>query len=512
MKAVLRRWWRQLTSMRTALVLLLILAVAAVPGSLLPQRSVDANAVAEYYRQNPELAPTLDRLWAFDVYSSPWFAAIYLLLMTSLVGCLAPRIRDHVRTLRSRPPDAPARLSMLPRSRVLDSSTAAGDAAKTLRRNRFRVAVREHDDGTTTVAAEKGYLREAGNLLFHFSLLGFLVGVAYGSMFGWHGNRILVEGEDHAFCNSLQQYDESGLGPQISASDLPRFCMQLDAFSADYQDNGQAVQFDADVRYGEDGAAPTEEYLLRVNHPLNLDDASVFLLGNGYAPVITYTDRYGVSQTSTAPFIPEDDMLTSYGAAIFPDANVDPETGEQDADAQVAFEGVFMPTTPDEPPYTVSTFPEADAPGLMLSAFRGDTGLNDGRPQSVYTVDPDQIASGALQPAADEAELLSVGDTWELDDGTTVTFDGYARFATLEVRHDPGEPIVLASAVSVLAGLLPALIVKRRRVWLRVGPGGVEAGGLARNDYSGFDEEFDRLTDEIAAGADSAPPTKTGDS
>ena len=70
--------------MRTALVLLFLLAVAAIPGSVLPQRSVNIENVAAYYRAHPQLAPQLDRLGGFDVYGSAWFAAIYLLLFTSL--------------------------------------------------------------------------------------------------------------------------------------------------------------------------------------------------------------------------------------------------------------------------------------------------------------------------------------------------------------------------------------------------------------------------------------------
>ena len=93
----LRNTWRQLTSMRTALVLLFLLALASVPGSVLPQRSVSAGERRHrFYERHPDLAPTLDRLGAFDVFGSPWFSAIYLLLFTSLVGCIVPRIRDHV--------------------------------------------------------------------------------------------------------------------------------------------------------------------------------------------------------------------------------------------------------------------------------------------------------------------------------------------------------------------------------------------------------------------------------
>src|SRR5512146_1085840 len=94
-----RQGWRQLTSMRTALVLLFLLAVAAIPGSILPQRAVNSEQVQLYYRNHPSLAPILDKLGFFQVFAAPWFAAIYLLLFTSLVGCVVPRLRDHVSAL-----------------------------------------------------------------------------------------------------------------------------------------------------------------------------------------------------------------------------------------------------------------------------------------------------------------------------------------------------------------------------------------------------------------------------
>ena len=90
------RWiWKQLTSMRIALFLLLLLAVASVPGSIYPQRSADPNGVIAYFDSNPELAPILDGIQLFDVYTSVWFSAIYILLFISLIGCVVPRTGVH---------------------------------------------------------------------------------------------------------------------------------------------------------------------------------------------------------------------------------------------------------------------------------------------------------------------------------------------------------------------------------------------------------------------------------
>src|SRR5437764_1185161 len=187
----LLRAWRQLTSMRTALLLLSLLALAAIPGTLIPQRGLNPVKVAQFYSDHPSLAPLFDKLSLFDVFAAPWFAAIYLLLFVSLVGCLVPRIRLHARALRRRPPSAPRHLLRMTTSSdwVSDRLLAeVVDAARSLlRSSRWRVEVRDEGEGAVSVAAEKGYLRETGNLVFHVSLLLLLVGIAVGGLFGYKG-------------------------------------------------------------------------------------------------------------------------------------------------------------------------------------------------------------------------------------------------------------------------------------------------------------------------------------
>src|SRR5919107_1143601 len=161
--ALLRNTWRGLTSMRTALVLLFLLALAALPGALLPQRSLNQQLVARYFAVPPTLAPLLDRLRFFDVFAAPWFAAVYLLLMVSLVGCLLPRTVDQLGGLRTPLVATPSHLARLPHSAeaVLDASAAEVEARIRPRLRAWRTAWR--DDGSRTVSAERGRLREVGN-------------------------------------------------------------------------------------------------------------------------------------------------------------------------------------------------------------------------------------------------------------------------------------------------------------------------------------------------------------
>jgi cytochrome c biogenesis protein len=507
--ALLRNAWRQLTSMRTALVLLFLLAVAAIPGSVLPQRPVNAENVAKYFAAHPALAPVLDRLGGFDVYASAWFAAIYLLLFTSLIGCVVPRLLDHARALRTPPPDAPKRLDRLPQHaptapRPDDPAVAAAGVAAVMRRRRFRTVVREQPGGVWTVAGEKGYLKETGNLLFHLALLAVLVGVGFGHWYGWHGDRLLVAGADRGFCNSVTQYDDSSLGPRVDPADLPNFCLTLTDFAASYQSTGTPKSFLVSVEVSENDG-PARNRTFTVNEPLRLHHANVHLIGHGYAPILRYTDRYGQRQTKVVPFLPTDGMLTSEGVAQFPDVNIDPKTNKRDEKLQVGFEGVYLPTVnPDGSP--TSAFPAQRAPALFLTAYRGDLGMDVGIPGSVYALDRSQLANGELkQISGVRPHELKPGGTWTLDDGTKLEFLGTRQFVTLSIRYDPTQPLVLGGAVAGLIGLMLSLAGHRRRIWFRATPlaaaegssGGtlMEAGGLPRTDYPSFEEEFTALVD-----------------
>ncbi|WP_051366611.1 cytochrome c biogenesis protein ResB [Hamadaea tsunoensis] len=486
----LRNGWRQLTSMRTALVLLFLLALAAIPGSVFPQQNIKPEAVTRYLTDHPKLGPVVARLYGFEVFSSPWFAAIYLLLFTSLVGCILPRSRDHARALLRRVPDAPKRLERLPAHHR--GRTTLGAAEVTARLRGWRTVTREQADGSVTVAAERGFLKESGNLVFHTSLIVVLIGVALGSMGGWHANRILVQGEEQAFCDTVQQFDDYSLGTAVGAGDLPPFCLELTGFDSKYLETGEPSAF---AGYLSVTGSETRTGSFSVNHPLRLKDANVYLLGHGYAPILRYTNAQGKQQTTVAPFLPTDNStLTSEGVATFPDANGDRKK-------QVAFSGLYIPTAPETGMIAQSIFPAERNPRLMLTFYRGDLGIDEGTPSSVYKLNQVNIARGDLKQVG-EGKVLKVGDSWTLDDGSKLEFLGTRPWVALSLRHDPGEPVVLGGVAFVLIGLMLSLAGKRRRVWVRLTPDGtgsslLEAGGLARSDYPGFDDEFRALMDRI---------------
>lgn len=488
----LLRWgWRQLTSMRTALVLLFLLALASVPGSVLPQRSRNPSDVAAYFEQHPQLAPILDRLWMFDVFSSPWFAAIYLLLAISLIGCIIPRSMRHAKVLRARPPEAPRNLTRLPVSARWETDESPEEAVlaarKVLRGKRFRV-----DATAATVAAEKGYLRETGNLIFHVALLLLLFSVAAGELFGYYGKVLVVE--DEAFANTRTSYASYTAGSFVGPSSMQPFTFHLEDFRASYirggRQHGQPKDFEATVRYQATPVDPQERTVIGVNDPLVIDGTKVYLLGHGYAPTFTVRDGQGnVAFKGAVPFLPRNPSnFTSDGVVKVPDAKP----------KQLAFAGMFTPTTmPSKGP--ISAFPAPVNPTATLLAYKGELLVSTGVSQSVFELET--IGLTKLK-----SQQLSPGDTMVLpDDLGKITFTGYKQWAGLRVTDDPAKRWALASALLILTALLLTLGVRRRRVWVRATrePDGrtvVEAGGLTRGDAArGFDEEFATLTERMRA-------------
>ncbi len=487
------RWgWRQLTSMRTALILLFLLALASVPGSVLPQQGIDPAAVSQYYQSHPALAPFLSRLSLFNVFSAPWFAAIYLLLFASLAGCVLPRTVRLVGSARQQPPRAPTNLARLPASASYVTEVAPAraleQAASFFRGRRFRIS-----QGDGWVSAEKGYLREVGNLLFHIALLALLFSVGLGGIFGYKANRLLIVGQ--GFADTPTALDVFRPGRLVTPGDLAPFSINLHGFTAKYVTSGpqldQPLSYDASLTYQATPSAPVRSYQLQVNHPLVVDGVSVYLIGHGYAPIFKVTDGTGkVRWDGPVPFIPVDQTtLTSEGVIKVPDA----EPG------QLGFAGVFLPSAVDEGGRLESAFPEALNPRVSLVGFTGNLGMNSDQAQSVYQLDTTGLHQLPMQPRP-----LSAGQSMKLPDGLgTVTYLGYQQWISLAITYDPGQLPALASGIAALAGLILSFMVRRRRMFVRAvaaadGSTQVNIGGLARSDAAGgFENEFDSLTESL---------------
>jgi cytochrome c biogenesis protein len=491
-KEFLRWTWRQLTSMRTALILLFLLALGAIPGSVIPQDNVDALAAAQWRREHTTLAPIYEKLGLFSVYDSAWFAAIYVLLMVSLVGCILPRTRVYLRAATARPPKTPRNLSRLPEYRSF-STDAEPDAVL----DQARAALRGYriDRHESSLSAERGYLREAGNLLFHLSVLIVLVGFASGSLLGYKGGVIVVTGGQ--FANISSQYDEFDPGALFDAKDLAPFSFKLTDFDVKFltkgREAGMAQNFSAGLDYWTSDDAKKQHTRVSVNHPLSIDGSKVYLIGHGYAPNVTVRNADGsIAYNGPVVFTPDDSSFRSSGVIKVPDA----------APKQLGFRGEFYPTyafTMATGPF--SAFPDAKNPALSMLVYAGDLGMDNGVPQSVYALD----MSGLKQVKSDGKPFrvdLALGKTVQLPDGLgSITFNGVDRFVKLQVSRNPGGWIALLGMVLALTGLLGSLFIRPRRIWVSVrredGRTLVEVAGLDRSAGGDLSGQVDDLVGEL---------------
>jgi len=483
----LRQAWREFRSMRTALLLLVLLAAASILGSLFPQQSISPQRVTRYFQDHPALAPVLDRLGLFDVFGSAWYMAIYLALLAALVACLFPRARAFARVLRSRPPRG-GQLDRYRTRAVFDTPAsppqALEAAAAVLRRRRYRLATYEEE-----LAGEKGFLREAGSLLFHVSLLLLLVGLAYGKGFGYRGQAAIVEGETWA--NARVGYDAYSPGRFFGSERLAPFQLRLEDFSNAFHDDGTPREFASRLTALDLDGRQTQAQRVAPNRPMTVDGVRVFQSDYGYVPVVRVRGKDG-------KVLKQEEVLTLRDPASELSTGAVKVTRAQ---PQIGLELTMftgLRTAPDCPGgLSFCNDPRLVRPVLVVLPFQGD--LQASRAQSVFTLDQSR-----LRPLGARPLVLGLGQSGKLPNGMEVTFADLKQYSVLTLARDPGVPIVGLGAALVLLGLVPSLYVTRRRVWVRATatPGGsrVELAGLALQGKVAFAGELARLASEVERG------------
>jgi len=472
-RSFLRWCWRQLTSMRTALILLLLLAVAAIPGSLFPQRSQNPIQVKQFFAENPETAIWLDRLSLFNVFSSPWFSAIYLLLFISLIGCVLPRSIEHLKAIGAKPPLTPKyldRMEFYTEIKKIDLDKVE----KFLRKKHFRIRRDEN-----SISAEKGYARETGNLLFHLSLVLILLAVGIGSLLGSRGDAIVNIGD--RFINTPTSYDILSFGKYQAEDSLPPFSLTVTDFKAEYDPvTNAAIDYELTVLTANPAGSKEIKKIIKVNQPLAYGSTKIYLQANGYSPIVIVRDKSGkIIFDGPTPFLPQDANLSSIGAIKIPDM-----------DPQIGFVGSFLPTADRDPIRGgFSSYPEVLDPRLLVSIWKGDLGLNTGIPQSVYRIDTSKMERIGLK-------ALVLNESYDFGEGS-ITFTGWKSWVNLQIVNDPGKGFALVGAILAILGLLISLFTRQRRIWVKQS-GKTQVAGLAKNGIPGLEQEIDELVKEMS--------------
>jgi cytochrome c biogenesis protein len=475
----LKSGWRKLRQMRTAIILLFVLAAGASVGSLFPQRPVNELKVNDWIANHSSWARLAEWFGLFDVYGSWWFTAIYVLLLVSVVGCIVPRYLAIVRQMRSRP-RTDGTLTGLQEYREtlvpVPPERALAEAERSLRRGRFRIV---RADGT--VAGEKGHIREVGSILFHTAFLVLLLGIVVGKGFGFSGQVAVVEGE--RFTDTHVAYDQINEGRFFNERHRG-FSVELTDFNVEFHENGIPKEFISRIRVYEDDEQ-VDDTRIRVNEPFVYRGVNVFQLAWGYAPRVVVSQNGNV--LSDGPVIVLQDSQTGAWRGV---VKV-PQTKPRQLGLELYFYNDLQTADTNDDGSDDLAFnrsPYARRPVLFFQSFRGDLGLD--RPQSVYVLDKTAMSASTVGG-------VPVAGTTDLGDGITVSFPEVKQYSVFQIASDPGTPIMLAAAILILVGLLTALYSSRRRVWIRASPDAagtrVEVAGQAFQRKAAFEEEFKAL-------------------
>jgi cytochrome c biogenesis protein len=486
--------WRSFRSMRTALILLFLLAAGAIAGSLVPQVGVSDPRITQMFIDHPLRASIYQRLDLFEVYGSWWFTMIYSLLMISLAACIIPRTRALFRNMRAKPQVARELDAMrfyAEREVPADPARAIERSRKVLRRKWFRVSPQNGDP--SRVAADKGLAREAGSLLFHWSIFVLLIGLAFGKGTGFTGSVAVAEGGQ--FVDSYASYDGNlSDGVFVTPQDHTGVGLKVDSFQVIYNPDLSVKDYVTKAAlYNPNGSYARTVYI-RPNHPGSIDGVNFYQMNWGWAPLVDVS--LAGQQVASSPLLFQQplmpkgtDLSTVPWQGVLKLPGTDPQTGivftlwpdSQAVKADASAHANVMPML------------VANHPLMLYTVYQGDLnlGLTQG-PNELITSGMKQVQSG----------YIFQGQSVKLPDGLSMSFPELRTYTVLKVARDRGTWIMLIGAILILAGLIPALYTSRRKVWVNAEPNGsgatLKVGGFALQRRSQFEEEFAKLVEELS--------------
>ena len=507
--------WRSLRSMRTALILLFLLALASVVGSLVPQQMNSPERVAQFEAAHPLVGLFYRKAGFFQVFGSWWFTLITTLLFISLFACLIPRTRATIRSTRQRPIQA-REIDSFPLYREVRVEAAPqavlASSRRVLSRRLFRTSADE-----TQVAAEKGVAREIGSLLFHWAFVLILLGVFIGKGTGYAGHATIIEGQ--TWIDARSNYFGQVRTGRFFAENFSGIGIHLVDFQDTFRSSGIPMDFVSRVELLDASGAVVNSAEIRVNHPVHFQGMDIFQYGFGWAPVVQI--RQGGKVIASGPVAMGQDP-----APVGVPALALPWIGTEKATSLAPNVGVSLEFWPDSAaflnlqatgqPVQMTTL---NAPIIRFSAYEGK--IFD--PATTLRLDTSGMTKlGSHIVGQGQTVDLRTGEaltpdpkTGKIDFGNrlTISFPSVRQYTVLQVSRDRGVSIVLLAAILILLGLLPALYTARRKVWVRVLPAGtgsvVQVGGFSLQRKSQFEEEFARLVRALmqAAGGE-VPPDK----
>ena len=443
--------WHTLTSMRVAMVLMIVLAVLCVAGSLIIQmtaaQAADPASHAEFLDMiRPRFGgwtTVMDAAGLFNIFNSLIFIVLVTALMISLIACSVHRVPGAWRTAtKPRVDVGPSFFEHAPQRESIVVHASSADALATvqsvLKKRRYRTLTQ--DDGTVHVYADRYRFMAFASLASHISLVMILGGAIIGTTFGFkNASFVIAEGGTAA----------TGTEPGLT--------MKLLNFTDTWYTTVENTPSDyaSEVEIYKDGAKVAAQ-TIRVNQPLSYNGATYYQKAYGQAAIITIKDASG-------------NVLYNEGLPL----------DQTSADGSGRDAGtVLIPNTSDE----VYVF--------------GTTGTSD------TTIQPGQVRAVLYSAASGTSVADSVIDQGKAKQlgGYSVTFNRESQYTLLSINRDPGQILIWLGALLLFGGFTLVFLLPQRRVWARISTRGamsvLSVASLGRRDAA-LGTDFEDLISDI---------------
>jgi cytochrome c biogenesis protein len=493
-EVVSEKIWKFLSSVKLAVVLLIILAIVSIIGTVIQQNESPEMYLREYSQTTVNI---LETLGFFDMYHTWWFVLLLFLLTANLTVCTLDRFPPTWRVIKAPlKPVSDDALKALPFKKeitVKGSAAAAEErAAKALSSHRYPVT-RMPGEGSAQLVTQKGAYTRLGYIITHISILLVFVGALIGAFFGFKAFLNLPEGSASKYVYLRNEpmwdriMDRLGIAkspvvqnPEAGVPSMPLgYYVQCNSFDVDYYINsagmptGMPSEYHSTLSVFDLNGQKILDKRIRVNDPLTFHGITFYQSSYGTMPEakgkiilhIRPKDKPQASGENVTIDPGQAQFVPSIGRTIrvlgfFPYGLRNPETGQVQ----------FFRTENDE----------FINPTVELEVLNGT--------KPVYKTYVMKTDSGT--PYMPENYVISFVSYWG------------ARYTGLQVTKDPGVWIVYTGFILLCVGPLIAFFGSHKKLWVRVqergGQAVVTVAGSANRNRLGFEREFNRIVDEIA--------------
>ncbi|TDR32183.1 cytochrome c biogenesis protein ResB [Hydromonas duriensis] len=301
------RLWDFLGSMRLAISLLSILAIASTIGTLVKQNDPMVNYIDQF---GLFWAKWFDMLGFFDVYNQVWFLIILAFLLLSTSVCLirnTPKMLRDMRTFKEHTRTNTLRHLHEHQEWTSDSTLdeLTKNSVQVLKQKGYQVRAQQNAEGVY-IAAKRGRYSRLGYVLTHLAIVVICIG-------GLMDSELSIRAQVHLFGKKPQantvpfaQVPPDGVLPIGTMSyrgdvkipegavtdvvsltynqdsyllqNLP-FVLRLNRFVVDYYSTGMPKRFASDVTVQDKQTGETFNQTIEVNHPLRYKGVAVYQAG-----------------------------------------------------------------------------------------------------------------------------------------------------------------------------------------------------------------------------------------